>query len=71
MSLRLRSQRVVVPGGTIEGEVTVADGLIASVEPVSDATEVLDLGRHWIVPGFIDTHVHGGGGAQFNTTDPD
>src|SRR5438270_12762001 len=26
--------------------------------------DAIDLGRRWIVPGFIDTHVHGGGGAQ-------
>ena len=26
---------------------------------------------HWIVPGFVDIHVHGGGGHTFTTGDPD
>ncbi len=25
----------------------------------------------WLVPGFVDTHCHGGGGADFATTNPD
>jgi N-acetylglucosamine-6-phosphate deacetylase len=25
----------------------------------------------WLVPGFVDSHCHGGGGADFATTDPD
>ena len=29
----------------------------------------IDLGDRWVVPGYIDLHVHGGGGAQCNTTD--
>ncbi len=66
--MRLRSQRIVVPAGTIAGEVVVEEGRIASVRPRAgkgpgDAA--------WIVPGYIDTHVHGGGGAQCNTSDPD
>ena len=25
----------------------------------------------WTVPWFVDTHVHGGGGADYASTDPD
>jgi N-acetylglucosamine-6-phosphate deacetylase len=28
---------------------------------------VLDVGGSWVVPGFIDLHVHGGGGHAFDT----
>lgn len=28
--------------------------------------EVLDLSGHWLVPGFVDLHAHGGGGASFS-----
>jgi N-acetylglucosamine-6-phosphate deacetylase len=31
---------------------------------------VVELDGRWVLPGFIDLHVHGGGGAQFNTDDP-
>lgn len=82
-SVRLRSERIVCPGGTMAGELVVADGRIAAVEPADlvgggrqgmetgSTSEVLELGDSWLVPGFIDCHVHGGGGAQCNTTDPD
>ncbi|HEY4277254.1 MAG TPA: N-acetylglucosamine-6-phosphate deacetylase [Conexibacter sp.] len=33
------------------------------------ASGVIDLDGRWVLPGFIDLHVHGGGGAQFNTDD--
>jgi N-acetylglucosamine-6-phosphate deacetylase len=72
--VRLRSERVVTPAGVLSGEVTVAGGRIVAVDgagaTVSD-TELVDLGDRWLVPGFIDLHVHGGGGAQCNTADPD
>lgn len=72
--MRLRSERIVGPGGVVAGEVTVEDGRIAAVGAVGSSTrcgEVVDLGANWLVPGFIDGHVHGGGGAQCNTADPD
>jgi N-acetylglucosamine-6-phosphate deacetylase len=67
VTLRLRSSRIVTPAGTVAGEVVVEDGRISSVSPGPAAGEASD----WLVPGYIDTHVHGGGDAQFNTSDPD
>ncbi len=65
--LRLRSTRIVTPAGVVSGEVCVRDGLIETIGPPTDA-EAIELGSRWIVPGFIDVHVHGGGGAQCNTS---
>jgi N-acetylglucosamine-6-phosphate deacetylase len=72
----LRSERIVTAGGVLAGELRIRDGRIEAIAPAPPAprpedTETLDLGRCWIVPGFIDTHVHGGGGAQLHSTDPD
>ncbi|MGN6169764.1 MAG: N-acetylglucosamine-6-phosphate deacetylase [Solirubrobacteraceae bacterium] len=68
--MRLRSERIVCPGGTLAGEVVVADGRIASVDAeANEDQEVVELGDRWLVPGYIDVHVHGGGGAQCNTAD--
>jgi N-acetylglucosamine-6-phosphate deacetylase len=57
--------RVVTPSGVLEnGSVEVVGDRIAAVEsggPISP---------HWIVPGFVDIHVHGGGGHSFTTGDP-
>jgi N-acetylglucosamine-6-phosphate deacetylase len=59
--------RVVTPAGVIDdGVVTIAEGRIRSV---SDGGSVHS--GHWIVPGFVDIHVHGGGGYTFTTGDPD
>jgi N-acetylglucosamine-6-phosphate deacetylase len=64
--VRLRSQRIVTPAGTVAGEVVVEDGRIAAVHRGAGGEDAA-----WIVPGYIDVHVHGGGGAQCNTSDAD
>jgi N-acetylglucosamine-6-phosphate deacetylase len=67
--MRVHSRRVVTPGATIEATVSVDDGRITAVLP-GRAGDV-SYGDAWLIPGLIDTHVHGGGGAQCNTSDPD
>jgi N-acetylglucosamine-6-phosphate deacetylase len=80
--VRLGSTRIITPAGVRAG-VVVVDGAQISDVVVHDARAApdlaigrnasgdLDLGDHWIAPGFIDTHVHGGAGAQCSTSDPD
>lgn len=50
-------------------EIAVENGKIVSVGPRDAATdagaEIFDVGGLWVVPGFIDMHVHGGGGYDF------
>jgi N-acetylglucosamine-6-phosphate deacetylase len=58
--------QIVTPDGVVEGRVEVSDGQISAVVP--DPTL---RSSHWIVPGFVDIHVHGGGGHSFTTGDPD
>ncbi|MBU3869067.1 N-acetylglucosamine-6-phosphate deacetylase [Streptomyces sp. 4503] len=36
-----------------------------------EAEQALDLPGRWIVPGFVDLHVHGGGGASFSAGTPE
>ncbi|WP_225833996.1 N-acetylglucosamine-6-phosphate deacetylase [Streptomyces sp. NK08204] len=63
----LAGARVVLPTGTVEsGQVAVDGGRIAAAAP-ADA-QVLDVTGHWLVPGFVDIHNHGGGGASFSGT---
>ncbi|GBR53422.1 N-acetylglucosamine-6-phosphate deacetylase [Neokomagataea thailandica NBRC 106555] len=49
---------ILTPSGIQPGQITLRDGLISSFEP---KTHVPD---RYILPGFIDLHVHGGGGAD-------
>ncbi|NJP66018.1 N-acetylglucosamine-6-phosphate deacetylase [Streptomyces spiramenti] len=61
----LTGARVVLPTGVVEdGRVTVADGRIVTARPEDEPTH--DLTGHWVTPGFVDMHVHGGGGASFS-----
>lgn len=57
--------RVVTPTGVHENAwVHVAGDAVVSVEstrPTVDAP-VVDLGGAWLLPGYIDIHMHGGGG---------
>lgn len=76
--MRLRSRRILVGAEVLAGDVLIDAGRIVGVAPRTGPGEATDLGGDvidleddWIVPGLIDLHVHGGGGAQFNTTDPD
>ncbi|WP_405685720.1 N-acetylglucosamine-6-phosphate deacetylase [Streptomyces sp. NBC_00057] len=39
----------------------------AASTPYPDATRTVDLSGHWVVPGFVDMHNHGGGGASFTS----
>jgi N-acetylglucosamine-6-phosphate deacetylase len=48
-----------------DGRVIVDGTRIAGSAPSSAPT--LDLSGHWLVPGFVDLHNHGGGGASFTS----
>ena len=54
---------IVTPQGVISGHLDIAQGRIASVSgtPI-DSARAGEGGRPVLLPGFIDTHVHGGGG---------
>jgi N-acetylglucosamine-6-phosphate deacetylase len=71
--LALVGARVVADHDVLDpGHVVVADGRIRSAgagEP-HEAVERVDLGRAWLLPGFVDPHVHGGGGGDFTRADP-
>ena len=66
----LTGGRVVTPEGALSpGWIRLAGNAIDAVGP-GEATDrqgllVTDLRGHWVLPGFVDMHVHGGGGASF------
>ena len=70
MAVALCNARVLLADG-FRGEVAVLveDGRIAALLPVGDVPggiERIDLHGGWLVPGFIDLQVNGGGGVLFN-----
>jgi len=65
--MKLRG-RVVTPEGVLaDAVVRLEDGRIAEVTPAERSR--VTRSAAWIVPGFVDLHVHGGGGCTFTTGD--
>ncbi|MEU3738310.1 N-acetylglucosamine-6-phosphate deacetylase [Streptomyces sp. NPDC032198] len=63
----LAGAQVVLPTGTVSDGRVIVDGTRIAGSPPGDAETVdLDPG-HWVVPGFVDIHNHGGGGASFTS----
>ncbi|GHE51382.1 N-acetylglucosamine-6-phosphate deacetylase [Streptomyces longispororuber] len=60
----LAGAQVVLPTGTVHRGRVVVDGTRIAGSAPADA-ETVDLTGHWLVPGFVDMHNHGGGGASF------
>ena len=75
MQLKIYNGQVIAPGRILNGGcILIADGKIAVVSDsyVDTPADVeIDAGGKYISPGFIDIHVHGGGGHDFmdNTVD--
>lgn len=72
----LRNARLVLPGSVVaDGWIAVSGRTIEAVggpaDPVpasaDDLASAVDLGGRYVVPGFVDMHVHGGGGGAFSS----
>ncbi|MBZ6496911.1 dihydroorotase [Natrinema longum] len=63
VDLRVVNARVVTPDGTINGGVAANDGVIVGVGTESNLPEAdreIDAEGNYLIPGFIDPHVHWG-----------
>lgn len=68
-SLKIYNARIITPYRVIpQGSVLITGGIIAGVSEgnvvAADAVEIDAKGKY-VAPGFIDIHVHGGGGHDF------
>ncbi|MFF9286960.1 N-acetylglucosamine-6-phosphate deacetylase [Streptomyces griseosporeus] len=64
--LILSGATVVLPTGPVEAGQVVVDGTRISAAAPENA-QVVDVSGHYLVPGFVDLHNHGGGGASFTS----
>jgi N-acetylglucosamine-6-phosphate deacetylase len=73
MSMLLTDARIVTPDEVLEpGWIRIEGGRIAALgsgPPPADARQAHALEGRWVVPGFIDLHVHGGGGHDLASLD--
>ncbi|MCC9710492.1 N-acetylglucosamine-6-phosphate deacetylase [Streptomyces sp. MNU76] len=62
----LEGAHVALPTGVVKnGRLTIHGTKIAAGIPANAHT--IDVSNHWVVPGFVDLHNHGGGGASFTS----
>jgi N-acetylglucosamine-6-phosphate deacetylase len=71
----IRNAHVISPGVDLVGAtIVIADGKILSVgtRKVSEkgATTIVDAGGQYVMPGFIDVHMHGALTYDFGDADP-
>ncbi|WP_329145807.1 N-acetylglucosamine-6-phosphate deacetylase [Streptomyces niveus] len=64
--VKVEAGRIASVGGEADQGVEVAS-VGGGADRGSSDTSVLDLTGHWVVPGFVDMHNHGGGGASFTS----
>ena len=70
--LLLKNAKIVLKDRVIEGDILTADGIIRDIidrkSPVKaetlEAENSIDLDGKYVVPGFIDVHIHGSNGAD-------
>jgi N-acetylglucosamine-6-phosphate deacetylase len=64
--LLLANGRIVTPDGVLSpGWIRLAGPVIDALGPGDAPQPAIDLRGQWVLPGFIDIHVHGGGGTSF------
>ena len=66
----LANARMVTPDGVVTGWLETSGRTIAGIgagDPPRPADH--DLSGRWLVPGFVDLHVHGGAGVDFTSGD--
>ncbi|MFE4976697.1 N-acetylglucosamine-6-phosphate deacetylase [Kitasatospora sp. NPDC056651] len=63
----LAGARLVLPGGVVEGDRLSVEGERIAGLGGDTAPGDLDLTGYTVVPGFVDLHVHGGGGGAYTS----
>jgi N-acetylglucosamine-6-phosphate deacetylase len=69
MILRFRNGAIAAASGVLTAaDIALEAGRIAAIGPAGAGTadRVVDLAGGWLLPGFVDTQVNGGGGVLFN-----
>lgn len=71
-TLLIKNARAVLPAGVSEPlGVLLSDGKIQAIGYEGSADRVLDAKGGYLMAGFVDIHVHGGGGSDFMDATPE
>ena len=67
-NILIKNGNVIIDGNITQKDILISDGVISKVGVVDTPTEncdIIDADGKFVSPGFIDLHVHGGGGYDF------
>lgn len=70
-TLLIKNANAVLPDKVSLTDILIEDGKIACVGYAGPADAVMDINGDYLLPGFADVHVHGGGGADFMDASPE
>lgn len=70
-SLLIKNANLVLPECVRLTDILIEDGKITSIGYEGEAGREIDLKGDYLLSGFIDVHVHGGGGADFMDATPE
>ncbi|ESQ87487.1 N-acetylglucosamine 6-phosphate deacetylase [Asticcacaulis sp. AC460] len=65
-SVTFTNAKIVTPNGIVSGSLICDGETIVEIGDVRPRGEVVDVAGGYLLPGFIDTQVNGGGGVLFN-----
>ena len=68
--LLIKNARAVLPNEVKLTDILIENEKIACIGYSGAADEVLDIEGNYLLSGFVDIHVHGGGGADFMDATP-
>ncbi|HLB23711.1 MAG TPA: N-acetylglucosamine-6-phosphate deacetylase, partial [Dehalococcoidia bacterium] len=75
MTTAITNARLILDDAVRDGALLIDGDRITAVLPPGDAlptgAHVIDAGGRYLAPGLIDVHVHGGGGFDLMSDDPD
>ena len=70
--MQIINAKIVLPDKIIHGSCKITNGKIAEISenPTPTGDTIYDAGGNYLVPGFVDIHVHGGGGYSAMSNNP-
>ena len=70
-TLLIKNANVVLPDRVEHTSVLIENGKISKIGYDGNADEIIDAQNNYLLAGFVDLHVHGGGGADFMDATPE
>ncbi|MCK7479170.1 MAG: hypothetical protein M0C28_18710 [Candidatus Moduliflexus flocculans] len=72
MTILVKNGLRILGSDIVKADVLILDGKIAALGPPTAAADAtIDAAGAYVAPGFVDVHVHGGGGHDFMEATPE